>query len=233
MAASRRLIAIALTLAFLCLAPPLAVAKDLRGVALVIGEANYDHLPKLDNPKSDARAMDGLLGDLGFEVDRVLDGDHAEADGARSRISSTRPRMPTWRWSIIRATASRRTARTIWCRPTPTSRRRKAPAQTLVPCRRPARRTGEDRAGDHRAARCLPHQCVSRRATMIQLPGDSAAPCRSQRRGSARCAGRRRSPSPACRPTISAWSSALPPRRASRRSTALRAARTRPMPRRC
>ena len=51
------------------------MAKDLRGVALVIGEANYDHLAKLDNPKNDARAMDGLLGDLGFDVDRVVDGD--------------------------------------------------------------------------------------------------------------------------------------------------------------
>lgn len=75
MAAIRQLTAIVLALGFLCFAQPLAMAKDLRGVALVIGEANYAHLAKLDNPKSDVRAMDGLLGDLGFDVDRVIDGD--------------------------------------------------------------------------------------------------------------------------------------------------------------
>jgi uncharacterized caspase-like protein len=47
----------------------------LRGVALVIGESDYETLHGLDNPKNDARAMDELLGDLGFDVDRVLDGD--------------------------------------------------------------------------------------------------------------------------------------------------------------
>jgi uncharacterized caspase-like protein len=57
--------------------PPLASAQDhpLRGVALVIGESNYDTLQKLDNPRRDARAMDDMLDSLGFAVDRVLDGD--------------------------------------------------------------------------------------------------------------------------------------------------------------
>ena len=56
---------------------PLALAQDhpLKGVALVIGESNYDTLQKLDNPKRDARAMDDMLDSLGFSVDRVLDGD--------------------------------------------------------------------------------------------------------------------------------------------------------------
>ena len=61
----------------LALATP-AVAQDhpLRGVALVIGQSDYSGtLPKLTNPKNDARAMDDLLGNLGFDVTRVLDGD--------------------------------------------------------------------------------------------------------------------------------------------------------------
>jgi uncharacterized caspase-like protein len=54
-----------------------AVAQDhpLRGVALVIGESGYTGLHPLANPKSDARAMDDLLDELGFSVERVLDGD--------------------------------------------------------------------------------------------------------------------------------------------------------------
>lgn len=50
-----------------------AAAQELRGVALVIGEADYAALPKLINPENDARAMDDLLDDLGFDVTRVLD----------------------------------------------------------------------------------------------------------------------------------------------------------------
>src|SRR4051794_29218592 len=59
------------------LSPPPAVAQDhpLKGVALVIGESDYATLQKLDNPKRDARAMDDLLDELGFTVERVLDGD--------------------------------------------------------------------------------------------------------------------------------------------------------------
>ena len=60
----------------LAAAPALAQDHPLRGVALVIGQSDYSGLlPKLTNPKSDARAIDNLLGDLGFDVTRVLDGD--------------------------------------------------------------------------------------------------------------------------------------------------------------
>jgi uncharacterized caspase-like protein len=67
-------------------APLTAQAQDapLRGVALVIGESDYDQLQDLDNPKRDARAMDDLLDALGFEVERVLDGD---ADKLRGEIA--------------------------------------------------------------------------------------------------------------------------------------------------
>lgn len=52
--------------------------EPLRGVALVIGETDYEQLADLGNPARDARAMDELLGELGFDVSRVLDGDAEE-----------------------------------------------------------------------------------------------------------------------------------------------------------
>jgi uncharacterized caspase-like protein len=67
----------------LLLAAP-AFAKDLRGVALVIGEWSYTALPALGNPENDARAMDDLLDDLGFDVTRVLDDD---GDRLRTKIA--------------------------------------------------------------------------------------------------------------------------------------------------
>ena len=67
------------------LSPLAATAQEpLRGVALVIGETDYEQLADLGNPERDARAMDDLLGDLGFDVSRVLDGD---ADELREEIA--------------------------------------------------------------------------------------------------------------------------------------------------
>jgi uncharacterized caspase-like protein len=63
---------------------PTLAAEPLRGVALVIGESDYSMLPDLANPERDARALDNLLGDLGFDVSRVLDGD---ADELREEIA--------------------------------------------------------------------------------------------------------------------------------------------------
>src|SRR5258708_39514423 len=58
--------------------PAAADDKPLHGVALVIGQADYTGtLPKLTNPKNDAAAMDKLLGELGFAVTEVVDGDKA------------------------------------------------------------------------------------------------------------------------------------------------------------
>ena len=50
-----------------------ASADELRGVALVIGAADYETLTDLGNPLNDARAMDDMLSELGFDVTRVLD----------------------------------------------------------------------------------------------------------------------------------------------------------------
>ncbi|HZY67792.1 MAG TPA: caspase family protein, partial [Devosia sp.] len=63
---------------------PAWAAEPLRGVALVIGEGEYEALTPLANPERDARAMDDLLDDLGFDVTRVLDGD---ADELREEIA--------------------------------------------------------------------------------------------------------------------------------------------------
>ena len=56
----------------------------MHGVALVIGESKYEQLPVLTNPGKDARDIDRLLGDLGFDVTRVL---NADGDKMRDAIS--------------------------------------------------------------------------------------------------------------------------------------------------
>lgn len=64
-----------------------ARAEDaLRGVALVIGQSAYDTLAPLPNSTNDARAIDRLLSDLGFDVDSVLDGDRRRLDRAFERF---------------------------------------------------------------------------------------------------------------------------------------------------
>ncbi len=62
----------------LLLLPSVAHAQDakaLRGVALVIGNSDYEHLPSLANPAADARAIEALLSDLGFETELSSDRD--------------------------------------------------------------------------------------------------------------------------------------------------------------
>lgn len=49
--------------------------KTLNGIALVIGEQSYQHLGKLTNPGNDARQIQKLLTDLGFEARLVADRD--------------------------------------------------------------------------------------------------------------------------------------------------------------
>lgn len=75
----RRFLA-ALCIAALCMAAlpfggPASAAETLRGVALVIGQSEYEHLSPLPNPENDADAIDELLSDLGFEVDLVTNAD--------------------------------------------------------------------------------------------------------------------------------------------------------------
>jgi uncharacterized caspase-like protein len=58
----------------LALAVPAAAAtKAMKGVALVIGQTNYVWLDPLANPDRDARDIDHMLDEFGFDVTRVLD----------------------------------------------------------------------------------------------------------------------------------------------------------------
>jgi hypothetical protein len=56
--------------------------------ALVIGNGNYTNLGKLKNPVNDAEDMAAALTDLGFSVDKVLDGDLDKMDNAVIRLKS-------------------------------------------------------------------------------------------------------------------------------------------------
>lgn len=67
-------------LAALCLLLVVGAARAeepeaLRGVALVIGNGDYEHIAALPNPSNDARAVEELLDQLGFETDVVADRD--------------------------------------------------------------------------------------------------------------------------------------------------------------
>ena len=109
---------------------PLAFAQDhpLKGVALVIGESNYDTLHKLDNPKRDARAMDDMLDSLGFKVDRVLD---ADTNALRQAIGNFVDDAKGADVALIYYSGHGIEAggdRTIWSRPIPTCRRPPTPA---------------------------------------------------------------------------------------------------------
>ncbi|MCO5073986.1 MAG: caspase family protein [Rhizobiaceae bacterium] len=56
------------TLALLMLTATGRAADALHGVALVIGQSDYEHVSRLPNPENDARAIEDLLNDLGFET---------------------------------------------------------------------------------------------------------------------------------------------------------------------
>jgi len=63
----------ALLFALCGLAPAAAQDKPLRGIALVVGNGDYDHLAPLPNPAGDARAIEELLARLGFDTNLASD----------------------------------------------------------------------------------------------------------------------------------------------------------------
>ncbi|WP_127522420.1 caspase family protein [Mesorhizobium sp. Z1-4] len=76
LAALRRTWLLSLIAVFLCAAAMPAPAQEaLRGVALVIGNGDYEHLAPLTNPPDDADAIEELLSDLGFDSVRRTDRD--------------------------------------------------------------------------------------------------------------------------------------------------------------
>ena len=64
-----------LVAALLCTAARAQEQPALRGVALVIGQSEYEHLSPLANPANDADAIEALLADLGFDSVRRSDRD--------------------------------------------------------------------------------------------------------------------------------------------------------------
>ena len=57
-----------MVLAFLACSLPLAPVLADKRVALIIGNSNYQHVPKLANPANDAAAISLLLKNAGFDV---------------------------------------------------------------------------------------------------------------------------------------------------------------------
>mgnify|MGYP000931711085 CR=1 FL=1 len=82
----RRLAAAAVLILLALVAPAKAEEKALHGIALVIGQSDYKNLGKLTNPANDAKAIDRLLTDLGFEVDLVANADRKKLAKALSRF---------------------------------------------------------------------------------------------------------------------------------------------------
>lgn len=66
---------LSIALFFLWASASAAEERPLRGVALVIGNGDYEHLADLPNPANDARAIDDLLADLGFDTSVSSDRD--------------------------------------------------------------------------------------------------------------------------------------------------------------
>ena len=73
----------AIAAALILLVQPTVGQEALKGLALVIGQSEYEGLAPLTNPENDARALDDLLDGLGFDVNRVLD---ADADDLREEL---------------------------------------------------------------------------------------------------------------------------------------------------
>ena len=83
---TRRGAAIAFACVFVVGMPAKAENAAMRGVALVIGQSAYEHISPLTNPENDAKSVDRLLSDLGFEVDLVSDADGRKLARSLSRF---------------------------------------------------------------------------------------------------------------------------------------------------
>jgi uncharacterized caspase-like protein len=77
--------ALALVLLFVA-GPAAAEDKALHGIALVVGQSEYSSLGRLPNPGNDARAINTLLTNLGFEVDLVVNADRRKLTRALERL---------------------------------------------------------------------------------------------------------------------------------------------------
>ncbi|QIR36583.1 hypothetical protein HCG51_07325 [Tolypothrix sp. PCC 7910] len=69
-------------------APNLLAVTNQKRVALVIGNSNYQATIALANPGNDAEDVAKTLGELGFEVIKVIDGNQKQMDTALDRFSA-------------------------------------------------------------------------------------------------------------------------------------------------
>ncbi|MBD2337505.1 caspase family protein [Calothrix sp. FACHB-156] len=69
-------------------APNLLAVTNQKRVALVIGNSNYQVASALANPGNDAEDVAKTLGELGFEVIKVIDGNQKQMDTALERFSA-------------------------------------------------------------------------------------------------------------------------------------------------
>jgi hypothetical protein len=78
----------------LCILAGCSLVYAQQKYALVIGNGNYTALGRLKNPVNDAEDVSATLSALGFNVDKVLDGDLDTMENAimrlKSRLSATR-----------------------------------------------------------------------------------------------------------------------------------------------
>lgn len=81
-----RLLLAGLALVVLLAGAAAAQDRPLKGVALVVGQSAYRELGPLPNPANDARAVDRLLTDLGFDVVSVTDADQKKLSRALRRF---------------------------------------------------------------------------------------------------------------------------------------------------
>lgn len=87
-------------------------------LALVIGQSAYRTVPELPNAANDAKGMTELLGNAGFTVTTAANLAQNEMRAAISDFAgrSAQAAPTPSHWCSMPATASRSTARTIWCR---------------------------------------------------------------------------------------------------------------------
>jgi uncharacterized caspase-like protein len=67
---------------------PLVTLAAQQKYALVIGNGNYSHTTKLDNPVNDANDMVATLQNLGFTVEKILNGTQDQMVNAIIRLKN-------------------------------------------------------------------------------------------------------------------------------------------------
>jgi uncharacterized caspase-like protein len=75
-------------LAFLCIGSSYSLLWAQQKYALVIGNGDYTGISKLNNPVNDANDMTAVLQELGFTVDKVVDGSLSQMEGAVTRLKN-------------------------------------------------------------------------------------------------------------------------------------------------